>query len=200
MLMVVNNGTHFLAEMQDALLRLDVEYTVVPGYESMSADVLASFSGVILTGGQTHIYEPQELEAIPLNEKILTLAKRPILGVCLGHQLIAHHYGATIAPLEISADQNEPVEIVQDDPLFAGLPKRIVVRVAHDDAITELGKALVPLARSAVSEFEAIRHRTYPVYGLQFHPESSGEPGMTILRNFARLCSRVDSPGGATTR
>jgi len=47
-----------------------------------------------------YIYEPQQLAAVTFDEQILTLAKTPILGICLGHQLIAHHYGATIEALQ----------------------------------------------------------------------------------------------------
>jgi GMP synthase (glutamine-hydrolysing) len=61
--------------------------------------------------------------------------------------------------------------------------------VAHDDAVTTLPVPLVRLARSRFSEYEAIRHPTRLVYGLQFHPEASGDTGLTILGNFVRLCS-----------
>jgi GMP synthase (glutamine-hydrolysing) len=188
-LIVVNNGTHFLAEMQSALARLDVEYDLVPGYELLTADVLISYSGVILTGGDVHVYEPTGLVAAALDEQILTLVATPILGICLGHQLIAHHWGATIEALPAPIDRHEVVEIVRDDLLFAGLAPRIGVRVAHDDAVTTLPVPLVRLARSRFSEYEAIRHPTRLVYGLQFHPEASGDTGLTILGNFVRLCS-----------
>ncbi len=189
MLIVVNNGTHFLAEMQSALARLDVEYDLVPGYELLTADVLISYSGVILTGGDVHVYEPRGLAAAALDEQILTLVTTPILGICLGHQLIAHHWGATIEALRTPIDRREVVEIVRDDLLFAGLAPRIGVRVAHDDAVTTLPVPLVRLARSRFSEYEAIRHQERFIYGLQFHPEASGDTGLTILGNFVRLCS-----------
>ena len=189
MLIVVNNGTHFLAEMQSALARLDVEYDLVPGYESLTPDMLASFSGVILTGGDVHVHVPRDLAATALDEQILTLGTTPILGICLGHQLVAHHWGATIEALRTPVDRHEVVEIVRDDPLFAGLAPRIAVRMAHDDAVTTLPAPLVRLARSRFSEYEAIRHEERLVYGLQFHPEASGDTGLTILGNFVRLCS-----------
>lgn len=188
-LIVVNNGTHFLTELENALARLEIEYDLVPAYESLAADALASFSGVILTGGDVHVGEPDELAAVALDEQVLALADTPVLGICLGHQLIAHHYGATIEALPSPVDGQEHVEIVGNDALFAGLSHHLEVRVAHDDAVTTLTAPLIRLARSTVGEYEAIRHQTRLLYGIQFHPEASGEPGMTILRNFARLCS-----------
>jgi GMP synthase (glutamine-hydrolysing) len=154
---------------------------------------------VILTGGDVHVYEPWELAAAALDEQILTLVTTPILGICLGHQLIAHHWGATIEALRTPIDRREVVEIVGDDPLFAGLAPRIAVRVAHDDAVTALPVPLVRLARSRFSEYEAIRHPTRLVYGLQFHPEASGDTGLTILGNFARLCSNPAAHKPPTT-
>jgi GMP synthase (glutamine-hydrolysing) len=188
-LIVVNNGTHFLTEMQTALARLDVAYELVPGYESLTPQMLSSYSGGILTGGDVHVFNPQELAAVALDEQILNSAETPIVGICLGHQLIAHHYGATVEPLPAPLDQQELVEVVMNDPLFAGLPTTLTVRVAHDDAVTKVAPPLIRLARSQIGDYEAIRHRTRPLYGLQFHPEASGENGMTILRNFVELCA-----------
>jgi GMP synthase-like glutamine amidotransferase len=190
-LAVVNNGTHFLAEMRGALDRLVLEYEVTSGYREITPAVLGSYSGVILTGGEVHVYEPERLAEVALDEQVLA-TDIPVLGICLGHQLIAHHYGAEVTPLPHPVDQEEIVELVGgNDPLFVGLPSHILARVAHDDAVTTLPNPLVRLARSRRGENEAIRHRSRPVYGLQFHPEASGEAGLTILNNFATLCGNA---------
>lgn len=198
MLIVVNNGTHFLTEMQTALARLDVAYELVPGYEQLTPEILDSYSGVILTGGDVHVYQQDELAAVALDEQILASTSVPVLGICLGHQLIANHYGATIEPLPAPVDQQELLELHLETPLFTGLPPRFPVRVAHDDAVTMLSTPLEGLARSALGEYEAIRHQTRALYGLQFHPEASGERGMTILRNFAELCSEAAQSDSGT--
>jgi GMP synthase (glutamine-hydrolysing) len=196
-LIVVNNGTHFLTEMQSALASLEVAYELVPGYESLTPQTLGSYSGGILTGGDVHVFEPHELAAVALDEQVISGAGVPILGICLGHQLIAHHYGATVEPLPAPVDQQELIEVVVDDLLFAGLATTLTVRVAHDDAVTKLTPPLIRLARSEIGDYEAIRHRTRPLYGLQFHPEASGETGMSILRNFAELCANLALDGAA---
>ncbi len=189
MLIVVNNGTHFLDEMQTALARLDIAYELVAGYESLTPEMLSSYSGGILTGGDVHVFNPQALAVVALDEQILNRAGTPLLGICLGHQLIAHHYRGTVEPLPAPVDQQELVQVVVDDPLFAGLPTTLTVRVAHNDAVTKVAPPLIRLARSEIGDYEAIRHETLPLYGLQFHPEASGETGMAILRNFAELCA-----------
>jgi GMP synthase (glutamine-hydrolysing) len=193
MLAVVNNGTHFLDEMQGALTRLGAEIALFPGNERLPDRLLAEFSGVVLTGGAVRMGELRDLDAVPLNNQILSLAETPILGICLGHQLVAHHFGSTIEPMPSPVDGEESIEILTGDPLFEGVPTVIAGRVSHYDSVTRLGEPLVRLARSESGEYEAIRHRSLFVYGLQFHPEVSGKHGLTILGNFLRLCRQTEA-------
>ena len=192
MLAVVNNGTHFLAEMQHALDVIGVDYELIDGGSRvLLPSRLGAYSGIILTGGDVHVYRAEQLAAVRVDTRILELTTVPVLGICLGHQLVAHHYGASIQPLSRPVDQDETIEIVRADAIFAGLPGRFRARVAHDDAVVGLASPLVRLARSAIAEYEAIRHRDRPVYGLQFHPEASGASGLTILENFIGLCQQA---------
>lgn len=187
-LVVVNNGTHFLAELESALGRLAIGYDIVSGHEPLELDALDSFSGVILTGGVEHVFRPQELETLAVSLRIIGRATVPILGICLGHQLLARHYGGGVEPLPTPLDRMETIERTMEDPLFAGLPVKFAARVAHGDGVTDIASPLVSLARSETSELEAIRHESFAQYGLQFHPEASGDSGMAILRNFGKIC------------
>lgn len=191
--MVINNGTHFLAEIRHALDLLQIRYRTIPGYSSLTDREWEGHSGVILTGGAVHVYEPAQLAEVPVDETLLDHDAAPILGICLGHQLIAHHYGAEIAPLPHPVDQEETVVLRRSDGLFHDVPDRFQGRVAHDDAVVTLPQPLLQLASSRFGEYEAIRHHSHPIYGLQFHPEASGRHGLTILRNFAALCGETVS-------
>lgn len=187
-LLVVDNGTHYLSELERALKLLDVPYRLQAAAADMPSDGLDDVVGVILTGGQVHIYEPSAAAHVSLSLRLVQQVTVPLLGLCLGCQLIAWHHGARVERLPEPIDQPTSIHILVDDALFAGVPSPAVMVMAHNDAIVDLGPTCVALARSQSGEFEAIRHRHRPLYGLQFHPEASGEPGRRLLANFASLC------------
>lgn len=112
----------------------------------------------------------------------------PILGVCLGHQAICEAYGAKIvhAKVLMHGKQSE-VTLDTDSPIFRGLPEKITAARYHSLAVDEstLPKELKIIARADDGEVMAVAHEQYPVYGLQFHPESIMTPrGKDILANF----------------
>ena len=111
----------------------------------------------------------------------------PILGVCLGHQSIGQAFGGRVVRAR------EPVhgkaeEIVHDrSGLFRGMPQPLLAGRYHSLVVAERGlpRALVVSARTRDGIVMALRHRTLPVFGVQFHPESILTPdGQTLLRNF----------------
>ena len=122
----------------------------------------------------------------------------PILGVCLGHQAIAEAYGGVVT--RAPELMHGKASLVSHDGLgvFAGLPSpfsaiRYHSLCADSDAVPDV---LAVTARSDSGVIMAVRHKAYPVYGVQFHPESIlTEYGMDLLRNFLRLTQ----PVGATS-
>jgi len=85
------------------------------------------------------------------------------------------------------------IQRLRPDPLFKGLPERMILRCAHYCEVKRLPPGFIRLARSAHCAIEAMRHRTRPLYGVQFHPEAYEAPffhGRTVLKNFAELALR----------
>ncbi|MGQ9554855.1 MAG: glutamine amidotransferase-related protein [Anaerolineae bacterium] len=83
-----------------------------------------------------------------------------------------------------------PIWQVKDDPLFAGLPKVMIMRCNHYCEVKQLPPGFELLATSKHCRIEAMRHATRPLYGTQFHPEAYEPPffdGRTLLKNFARI-------------
>ena len=114
--------------------------------------------------------------------------KIPILGICLGHQAICEVYGATVSYAK-ELMHGKKKEMIQENNglLFRGLPERFFAARYHSLAVLEetLPEELVVTARCEDGEIMAVEHKRYPVYGLQFHPESVMTPeGRKIIENF----------------
>lgn len=113
--------------------------------------------------------------------------RKPILGVCLGHQAMGEIFGGRIIGAQKIMHGKSDMITHDGKTIFAGLPNPLRVIRYHSLAIERqsLSKDFEISASSQDGEIMAIRHRKYPVEGVQFHPESIGtEGGMKILRNF----------------
>lgn len=115
----------------------------------------------------------------------------PILGVCLGHQSICEVFGATIAHAKkLMHGKQSQIAIDTSCPIFEGLSTEIPAARYHSlIAVKEtLPEELQCIAQDDTGEIMAVAHKSYPVYGLQFHPESIMTPdGFQILRNFLMI-------------
>ena len=112
----------------------------------------------------------------------------PILGICLGHQAICEVYGATITyARELMHGKQSVATLNQGSKLFAGMERQITVARYHSLAADPdtLPDCLQVTATTEDGEVMAVQHREYPVYGVQFHPESVLTPrGRAIIENF----------------
>ena len=115
----------------------------------------------------------------------------PILGVCLGHQAICAAFGAVITyAKELMHGKQSTAYLNQDCPLFAGCPAETPVARYHSLTAdsTTIPDELLITARTEDGEIMAVQHKAYPVFGVQFHPESIMTPaGKTMLRNFITM-------------
>jgi anthranilate synthase/aminodeoxychorismate synthase-like glutamine amidotransferase len=116
--------------------------------------------------------------------------KLPMLGVCLGHQAIAEALGGAICRAAEPVHGRTSLVWHTRDDLFAGIPNPLVACRYHSLIVDEasLPSALTVQARTADGVVMALRHREYPVFGVQFHPESVlTEQGYSLLANFLRV-------------
>ena len=115
----------------------------------------------------------------------------PILGVCLGHQAICEAFGGRIEHAQqLMHGKQSIVEVDTDEPLFKGLAKKNMVARYHSlvAAPDSLPECLKVISRDERGEIMAVRHKTMPIYGVQFHPESILTPqGTTIMQNFLKM-------------
>lgn len=117
-----------------------------------------------------------------------TIRDIPILGVCLGHQAICAAFGATVTYAgRLMHGKQSDVRFDRNCPLFAGCPEVAPAARYHSlaaDADT-IPACLNITALTTDGEIMAVQHRDYPIYGVQFHPESIMTPdGISMLKNF----------------
>lgn len=124
-------------------------------------------------------------------EAVRRLAGRiPILGICLGHQAICEVFGAqvTYARTLMHGKQSEAL-LDTDSRLFEGMEPRMTVARYHSLAADPdtMPETLKVTARTEDGEVMAVEHRDYPIYGVQFHPESVLTPdGIKVVKNFLK--------------
>lgn len=127
-----------------------------------------------------------------LIETIKALGKEiPILGVCLGHQAVCMAYGAEVTyAKKLMHGKQSRTRFDQSCPLFAGCPDTAPVARYHSLAAdaASIPECLKVTAVTEDGEIMAVQHREYPVFGVQFHPESIMTPdGRTIVENFIQM-------------
>lgn len=120
---------------------------------------------------------------------VLRTVRLPVLGICFGHQVIGMLYDAEVSIGKEDRDLRR-VEILQSEPLFAGLSGEEEFQEDHTEEIT-LPRDFIRLATSSHCLNEAMVHRELPVYGVQFHPESSGSAGKALIANFLSVARRL---------
>ncbi|MFJ7213445.1 aminodeoxychorismate synthase component I [Amycolatopsis sp. NPDC098790] len=150
---------------------------------------LADFDNIVISPGPGR---PQNPRDVGLVVDLLRRTTLPVLGVCLGHQIIAHVAGADVdaAP---EPRHGHLAKITHDgDDLFAGIPPEFVAVRYHSLCVAEpLPPELVVTATADDGVVMAMRHRTQPSWGVQFHPESIASGfGRELVRNFAELTRR----------
>jgi GMP synthase (glutamine-hydrolysing) len=149
----------------------------------LSADRIREIApqGLILSGGPASVYD----KGAPHCDPAIFKLGIPVLGICYGMQLACEALGGKVQSAPAREFGRSRCEIVEADGLFAGLPKEIDVWMSHGDQVARVSEEFEPLARTSTCPITAVRHRTLPVYGLQFHPEVTHTAfGTQVLANF----------------
>ncbi len=112
----------------------------------------------------------------------------PILGICAGHQFMCTHFGGSIGPALKPEFGKAALHVLEEDEIFSGLPKQFQVWESHNDEVKSLPDDFEVLARTDDCPIEAVRQRSRPLFGLQFHPEvENTEHGYEIFQNFLKV-------------
>ena len=138
-------------------------------------------TGIILSGGPASVYAK---DAPVCDKKIFDLGV-PILGICYGMQIASKILGANIAPAESHEYGRSNLHVTDTTDLLAGVPEMTTVWMSHGDQVNQMSEEFETLAKTDTCPFAAVRHKSKPFYGVQFHPEVTHTPnGAAMLRNF----------------
>lgn len=180
---VIDNYDSFTYNLVHLVRSLDVEVDVVRN-DKFKIEDLSCYDKILLSPGPGI-----PSEAGLLLDVIKTYAgRKPLLGVCLGHQAIAEVFGGTLRNLQnVYHGVATPCRVVADDVLFNGLPKEFEVGRYHSWVVdrSTLPSCLEVTSESPDGEIMSLRHRELDVRGVQFHPESVLTPvGKQIISNW----------------
>lgn len=188
MILLIDNYDSFSYNLYQLIGSLEPDIRVIRN-DAMTVEEIAALNpaGIILSPGPGR---PEN--AGVCIEVVRQLGGRfPILGVCLGHQAICEAFGATVTfARELMHGKQSMAELDTASPLFAGLPPQVPVARYHSLAADPdtIPACLQVTARVANGEVMAVQHTAYPIFGVQFHPESIMTPdGPTMLKNFIEL-------------
>ena len=117
----------------------------------------------------------------------------PVLGICYGMQLACQVLGGQVQPCPSREFGRAHCRIHEADGLFAGVPEETIVWMSHGDQVQTVNGEFVPLAATETCPVAAVRHRSRPVFGLQFHPEVSHTPYGSPIR-FAQSREMTNRP------
>ena len=188
MILLIDNYDSFSYNLYQLVGDLDPDIRVIRNDELTVAEIAAlAPDRVILSPGPGR---PED--AGVTMEVVRALGPSiPMLGVCLGHQAICAAYGATVTYAKrLMHGKQSTVTFDLGCPLFAGCPESAPVARYHSLAADPdtIPDCLAVTACTEEGEIMAVRHREYPVFGVQFHPESIMTPdGKTMLQNFIHL-------------
>jgi GMP synthase (glutamine-hydrolysing) len=157
-------------------------YSEIVRFDTPAAEIAKlKPNGLILSGGPASVYDTG---APHLDPKIFSLGI-PVLGICYGMQLMAHHLGGEVEFSPRREYGPGMLHITNSSQLFDGIGEQIDIWNSHGDKVTTLPAGFRGAARTENSKFAAIENPGRKLYGLQFHPEVAHTPrGKEILQNF----------------
>ena len=185
MILVIDNYDSFTWNLVHYLMELGVPVEVVRNDAVSAGQALSSGADAFLIspGPCTPTEAGVSLDLV----SACADAGRPLLGVCLGHQAIGQYFGGQVVRGGLMHGKTSP--IVHDGTgLFAGLPSPFTATRYHSLIVEDIPADLVVNARTDDGLVMGFRHRSLPIHGVQFHPESiATEHGHAMLANFLAI-------------
>jgi GMP synthase (glutamine-hydrolyzing), N-terminal domain or A subunit len=176
---VLDTGGQYTHLIARKVRELGVFADVLPS--ETPAELLRNRKGVIISGGPCSVYEAGS----PGIDPSLLHNGLPVLGICYGHQLIAHHLGGAVEKGERGEYGVAHLELTADDSLWKNVGPSQQIWMSHRDSVMRPPPGFAVIASTETSGVAAMSDSKRKIYGLQFHPEVVHTPaGKDILSNF----------------
>jgi len=183
MILIINCGsskTPYIEQAVDAIC----DYQSI-GMNDLNSSELQNFDGIIISGAPILI---TEVDTTPYQKLFSWIPNhnKPILGICFGHQMLGLSFGAFASRQREDRDW-QLIEQMSESILFNKLPQEFEMMEDHCESIS-IPANFNLIASSDVCVNEAMQHKDLPFFGVQFHPEVSGNLGYILIENFVELC------------
>jgi len=181
-ILVINNQGQYNHRIFRSLHYLKIPSEIVPNTTSIEDIKKKEPLGLILGGGPSIDRSGNSMSYV---EEL----DCPILGICLGHQIIAKAFGGEIGAAGIESYAKIQINILDENDILKGFGENADVWASHKDEVIKPPENFKVLASSSICGVEAMKHDTKPIYGIQFHPEvHHTENGDKIFENFYEVC------------
>lgn len=185
MILIIDCGSTKTPEIGLMLKKLNADFRVLTINKFDLSDT-EDADATIISGAPILL---TEVDTGPYLKKFefLSQTNKPVLGICFGHQVLGMVHGSKVKRCE--EDRKTTAISLMDSELFYGLDNVATFAEDHCECI-ELPDSFVLTGFSAICDVEAMQHTTKKLFGVQFHPEVSGNNGLTLFKNFLNICSR----------
>lgn len=183
MILILNCGSSKTQYIEDAVDRY-VDYHTIPILDFKETD-LDQKMGVIISGAPILVTE-QDISAYLKQLQWLKTTTIPVLGICFGHQLLGIIHGSYAVKIREDRDW-QTIAVFEDHPLFDKFPEEFEMMEDHCETIS-IAPEFKLIGSSDACVNEVMVHQTKNLFGVQFHPEVSGNMGALLFENFYKIC------------
>lgn len=188
-----------LSPIERSLAEQGIRYRIFKIFNDELPENEKEYAGVIVAGGDSMRNYIDWNDNVYQGGEIILRGEVPILGICLGHQIISRVFGSVL----YYSDERRwhEMTLLKDDKILEGFDNGLLVWENHAYAVASIPDQFELFARGNVTPIQMMKHKEKEIYGVQFHPETQGgflrnPPGWQLIKNFAKIAgvSVVDPP------